>query len=290
MFCYMKLLSNEKVKNILCVLLGNTIFASAIAMFIIPNQIISGGTTGLAIFLNRQYGISMTAFIYAFNIVMFLLGWYFLGKKFALTTVLSTLYYPFILGVLQKIPGIEMVLEDKFMAVIFAGVVIGLGIGIVIKVDASTGGIDIPPLILNKKFGIPVAVTLWLLDITIILLQVVSAGKESIFYGITLIVVYTAVLNRVLLAGKSQIQVKVISKKYEEINEMILSKIDRGSTLVRSQSGFEKNDGFMVLSVINNRELNRMNKLVLEIDPHAFIIVGQVNEVRGKGFTLPKYI
>jgi len=286
----MKLLNNDKIKNILLVLLGNTIFATAIAMFIIPNQIISGGTTGLAIFLNRQYGVNMTLFIYAFNIVMFLLGWYFLGKKFALTTVLSTLYYPFILGILQKIPGISMVLDDKFMAVIFAGVVIGVGIGIVIKVDASTGGIDIPPLILNKKFGIPVAVTLWALDIIIILLQVVASEKESIFYGIVLIVTYTTVLNRVLLVGKSQIQVKVISKKYKEINEMILSKIDRGSTLVHSQSGYEKNDGFMVVSVINNRELNHMNRLILEIDPEAFIIVSQVNEVRGKGFTLPKHI
>lgn len=284
---YMK---NEKIKSILYILLGNTIFALAIAMFIIPNDLISGGTTGLALFLNRQYHVPMSLFIYAFNGAMFLLGFLCLGKKFAATTALSTVFYPFILGVVRSIPGIEMPLEDKFMAVIFAGIFVGIGIGIVIKVDASTGGIDIPPLILNKKFHVPVALTLWSLDISIILLQVVSSERESILYGIVLIVVYTIVLNRVLLIGKSQVQVSIVSSKYEEINQMILSKIDRGSTLIQSQTGYAKEHGYMVMSVINNRELNQLNKHVLEIDPHAFMIIGQVNEVKGKGFTLPKHL
>lgn len=286
----LEFLKHDKVKNILFILLGNTIFALAIAMFIIPNNLISGGTTGLAIFLNRQYGIPMSLFIYAFNGTMFVVGWYFLGKKFAATTALSTVYYPFIIGILQNIPGIQMKLDDTFMAVIFAGVIIGFGIGIVIKVDASTGGMDIPPLVLNKKFGIPVAVTLWTLDIIVILLQVISAPRDRIFYGIVLIVVYTYVLNRVLLVGKSQVQVKIVSKKYNEINQMILNQIDRGSTLICSQTGYQREDGLMVMSVINNRELNRLTKLVAEIDPQAFMVISQVNEVKGKGFTLPKHI
>lgn len=287
---WLEFLKHDKVKNILFILLGNTLFALAIAMFIMPNNLISGGTTGLAIFLNRQYGIPMSLFIYAFNGSMFVIGCYFLGKKFAASTALSTVYYPFIIGILQNIPAIQMKLDDTFMAVIFAGVMIGFGIGIVIKVDASTGGMDIPPLILNKKFGISVAVTLWTLDIIVILLQVISSPRDRIFYGIILIVVYTYVLNRVLLVGKSQVQVKIVSKKYNEINQMILSQIDRGSTLICSQTGYQKEDGYMVMSVINNRELNRLTKLVAEIDPQAFMVISQVNEVKGKGFTLPKHI
>ena len=286
----LKQFKNEKLKSVIFILLGNTLFALAVAMFIMPNELVSGGSTGLALFVNRQYGINMSIFISIFNGILFLVGWFCLGKKFAITTALSTVYYPIILAVLQQIPGIEMKLDDKFMAVIFAGVLIGVGIGIVIKVDASTGGIDIPPLILNKKFGIPVAVTLWTLDSIILLLQVISAERESILYGIVLIVVYTTILNKVLLVGKSQVQVKIVSTKYNEINEMILTKIDRGSTLIRSQTGFQKEEGFMVLSVINNRELNRLNKLVSEIDPKAFMMISQVNEVKGKGFTLPKHM
>lgn len=285
-----KLTLDDKIKNILFILLGNTIFALAVAMFILPNNLISGGTTGLALFLNRQYGIDMSLFIYIFNGIMFLLGLICLGKKFAATTVLSTVYYPFILGILQKFPQLQMKLDDQFMAVIFAGLLIGIGIGIVIKVDASTGGIDIPPLILNKKFHIPVAITLWTLDSSILLLQAFSAEKESIFYGIVLIIVYTYVLNRVLLVGKSQVQVNIISKNYEEINQMILTEINRGSTLIQSKTGFANDEGYMVMSVVNNRELNRLNKAVLEIDPQAFMVIGQVNEVKGKGFSLPKYM
>lgn len=284
------ILLNSKMKNIACILLGNTIFALAVSMFIIPNGLISGGSTGLALFVTRQFGINMSLFLLIFNGILFLIGWYYLGHKFALTTGLSTIYYPFILEILQKIPGINTQLEDKFLAVIFAGVLIGIGIGIVIKVDASTGGIDIPPLILNKKFGISVAVTLWVLDIAIILLQAMSTATESILYGIVLIVVYTTVLNRVLLVGKSQVQVKIVSKHYEEINKMILEKIDRGATLIRSKTGYQKEEGYVVMSVINNRELNRLNHLVMEIDPKAFMMISHVNEVKGRGFSLPKHV
>lgn len=281
---------NEKLKSVFFILLGNTIFALAVAMFILPNELVSGGATGLALFMNRQYGIHMSVFLSIFNGILFLVGWVCLGKKFAITTALSTVYYPTILAVLQEIPGIGMKLNDKFLAVVFAGVLVGIGIGIVIKEGASTGGIDIPALILNKKIGIPVAVTLWTLDSIIIILQVISTERESILYGIVLIVVYTTIINRVLLVGKSQVQVKIVSTKYDEINDMILTKINRGSTLIRSQTGFQKEEGFMVLSVINNRELNRLNKLVSEIDPSAFMIISQVNEVKGKGFTLPKHM
>lgn len=285
----MKLVLSEKIKSIALILLGNTIFALAIAMFVIPNGLISGGSTGLALFLYRQYGINMSIFLGMFNGALFLVGLFFLGKKFAVTTILSTVYYPIILGIIQEIPGIQMKLDDKFMAVVFAGVLIGGGIGIVLKQDASTGGIDIPPLILNKKFGVPVAVTLWSLDIIIILLQAFMTEREAILYGIILIIVYTSVLNRVMLLGKAQVQVSIVSAKYEEINEMILTKMDRGSTLIHSKTGYCKEDGYMVMTVINNRELPKLNKYITEIDPKAFLMIGQVNEVKGKGFTLPKH-
>ena len=185
---------------------------------------------------------------------------------------------------------LAMQIEDQLLAVLFAGIIIGAGIGIVIRVDASTGGVDIPALILFKKMGISVAVTLWTLDFIIIGLQVFNNSKESILYGLVLIVVYTTVLNRVLLLGQTQVQVKIISKKYSEINEAILTNLDRGSTLLQSKSGYAKDEGYMVLSVIANRDLQKMNKMVTEIDPYAFMIINQVNEVKGKGFTLPRNV
>ena len=144
----------KDIKNIIGILIGNTIYALAVAMFILPNNLITGGTTGMALFLNTTLNISVTLFVSIFNICMFLLGWKILGKKFALTTLISSFYYPFILGVLENIFKNEIMSNDTLLCVIFAGIMIGAAIGLVIRCGASTAGMDIPPLILNKKLGI----------------------------------------------------------------------------------------------------------------------------------------
>ena len=278
-----------QLKNILIILLGNTIYALAVVMFILPNNLITGGTTGLGIFLQNQFSIPLSAFVTTFNVTMFVLGAVVLGKKFALTTLLSTFYYPFILAVLQKIPAISnQVTTNPLVAVIYAGLMIGLGIGIVIKAGASTGGMDIPPLVLHKKFGIPVSVTLYILDFGVLILQIFRADMETVLIGILLVMLYTIVLDRVLLIGKSQVQVKIISKKYEEINSKIIEQLDRGSTLVHAETGLCHDQVKMVLTVISSRELTRLNEMVNEIDPEAFMIIHQVNEVKGRGFTLDR--
>ena len=285
---------NEKtvtaLKNLFYIILGNTLFALAIVMFIMPNNLITGGSTGIGLFLEQQFQIPVTLFVSVFNTALFILGFFFLGKRFAITTLVSTFYYPFILGVFQEMPGLSNVTRDPLLSVIFAGALIGTGIGIVLRVGASTGGMDIPPLILNKKFGIPVSTSLWVFDILILAVQMLFSDKERILYGILLVIIYTTLVDKVLLFGKSQIQVKIISKMHKEINEAIHSKIDRGSTLMYAQTGFEKVENPIVLSVITGRELARLKDVVLEIDPNAFMIVNHVTEVKGRGFTLPRNV
>ena len=286
--CMMKNSRKKYLKNLFYILLGNTIYAAAIVMFILPNNLITGGTTGLALFFNHQFNIPITVFVSIFNLIMFLLGFYVLGRKFALTTVISTFYYPFIFGILERIPELRGITNDHMLAVICGGIMIGFGIGIVIRVGASTGGVDIPPLVLYKKFAVPVSVSLYVIDFTILLLQMIFSNKEQVLYGILLVVIYTIVLDKVLLLGKSQLQVKIVSKNYEEINDMIINQLDRGSTLLHAETGFCRNDNLMVLTVISNRELSKLNQLVMEIDPDAFVIISQVNEVRGRGFSTQK--
>ena len=282
----MKNLSN--VKNILWILAGNTAYAMAVTMFILPNGLITGGTTGLALFFYHQFGLPIQAFVTVFNVAMFLVGAWVLGKRFALTTIISTFYYPFILSVFQRIPALGQMTRDNLLAVIFAGLLIGGGIGIVIRAGASTGGMDIPPLVLNKKMGLSVSGTMNGMDTAILLLQMVFSDKEMVLYGILLVLTYTTVLNKVLLLGQARMQVKIVSAYYEEINQAIASELDRGVTLFRSRTGHLKRDGYVVMSVVNNRELAQLNHLIQKIDPQAFIVINQVNEVRGRGFTLKK--
>ena len=278
----------QYLKNILIILLGNTIYALAVVMFILPNNLITGGTTGLGIFLQDQFGVPLSIFVSSFNIIMFCIGAFVLGRKFALTTLLSTFYYPVILAVMQKIPALSEVSVNPIVALIYAGLMIGVGIGIVIKAGASTGGMDIPPLVLHKKFGIPVSVTLYVIDFSVLILQFLYADTEQVLIGILLVMLYTIILDKVLLIGKSQVQVKIVSKQYEKMNEMIIHKLDRGCTLVHAETGLLHNNTKIVLTVISNRELTKLNQLVTEIDPSAFMIIHQANEVKGRGFTLDR--
>lgn len=278
----------SKMKNIFFVFLGNTIYALGITMFILPNQMITGGTTGLALSFHHYFQIPISVFVLSFNAVMFIVGAFILGKRFAFTTLISTFYYPIILGVFQKIPILEQVTNDRMLSTICGGIMIGFAIGIVIRAGASTGGMDIPPLVLNKKFGLPVSAMLYIFDFTILILQMLFSDSEQIVYGILLVLIYSVVLDKILFMGTAQTQVKIISEKYEEINREILKRLDRGTTFIHAQTGYMQNEQPIILTVISNRELVKLNQLVMEEDPKAFMVISHVNEVRGRGFSAKK--
>ncbi len=276
------------LKKIATVLAGNTVYALAVSLFILPNGLITGGTTGLALVSHAKLGIPIALFIGVFNIIMFVAGAFVLGKAFALTTMISTFYYPFILGVFERLSGNMVITQDRMLATVFSGLLIGAGIGMVIRAGASTGGMDIPPLILNKKWNLSISQTMSVFDCMILLSQMIFSSMEQILYGILLVLLYTMVLDKVLMTGRNQMQVKVISKKYDQISQEIQRRMDRGTTLLASEGGHLRESSFAVLTVISGRQLPKLNELVLEIDPNAFMIINQVTEVRGRGFTLHK--
>lgn len=275
-------------KKILWTLVGNTIYCLGVVMFALPLELITGGTTGLGLIANHLWGIPVEYFAAIFNVLMFGIAFRILGKQFALTAVISTFYFPFVLGVLQKIEGLQNFTTDPLLGAIFAGLLVGIGVGVVIRAGASTGGVDIPPLVLNKKFGLSVSVGLYVMDFLILLGQMVFRDKEQILYGLLMVIIYTIVMDKVLVNGKSQMQVKIISEQYEAINEMIQQEMDRGTTLLKSESGYLHKESMTILTVVSNREIVRLNQKVLQIDPKAFMIINQVNEVMGRGFSLHK--
>lgn len=275
-------------KRILFVILGNTIYALGVAAFVIPSGLITGGTTGLGLIANHYTGIPIEVFAGVFNVIMFVFAIFVLGKSFALTSLISTFYFPVALGLFQKVDFIQHLTTDPMLSTVFSGLAIGLGIGIVIKAGASTGGMDIPPLILNKKLGIPVSVGLNVFDFTILVGQMLFRDSEKSLYGILLVMIYTALVDKVLLMGKNQMQVKIISDRYEEINELIHEKLDRGTTLYKTETGYLRKEMFAILTVVSNRELAKLNDIVMENDPKAFMVINQVSEVKGRGFTLRK--
>ena len=278
----------KMIRDLPWVLIGNFMLALAVAMFILPYNILSGGVAGIAVALEPLFHIDPTMMVNALVLGMFVLGTVFLGKSFAVKTVISSLIYPVYLTVITRfVPILEL---DPMLASLYGGLIGGLGIGMVLRTGASTGGMDIPPLILNKKFRIPVALSMYFFDIFILLSQMIFSNTEEILYGIMSVLLTSIVLNQVLVFGAGDVQVLIISREYERINEIIQTDLDRGSTFLPIQTGFEKLDQKAVLCVLPNREMSHLNHCVQEIDPKAFIIINGVREVRGRGFTLDKHL
>lgn len=274
--------------SVLIVILGNMIYALAIKLFLLPSGLITGGTTGIALTVTYLFPINMSLFILLFNIVMLFAGYVLLGRQFALTTVISSFTYPIVLELYNQLLGDLVITTEPFLCVLFAGIGIGFGLSIVIRAGASTGGMDIPPLVLNKYFKIPVSVGIYLFDSIILLAQALYNPFEKVLYGIALMIVYSTVIDKVILMGTSKTEVTVVSTKSREIADAILQQVDRGCTILYGEGGYTQKHTHVVLSVVSNRELPKLERLIHSIDPESFMIVKRVTEVSGKGFTISK--
>ena len=279
---------SKLIKQVSIIIVGLTIYAFGLAVFVLPTDMIAAGTTGMALLAQRLWGIPISTFVTVFNVLMFGLGFIELGKTFALTTLVATFYYPVILDVAIAVVGDMVITQDPMLCAIFSGIIIGFSLGIVIKAGASTGGMDIPPLVLKKRFGIPVSASMYFFDAVILVGQMPFGDKERILYALIMVMVYTMVLDKVLMMGSKQIQVKIFSAKYEEISRAIQEKMDRGTTLLNMEGGHSRQKSMAILSIVSGRELSKINDIVMEIDENAFMIVNQVGEVRGRGFTMTK--
>lgn len=211
-----------------------------------------------------------------------------MGRKFALTTVVSTFVYPIALGFFEKLFGDLVLTQDLFLCTVFSGLGIGGSLGIVIRAGASTGGMDIPPLVLNHYFKIPVSVSMYVFDFCILLVQAVGNPPEKVLYGLILVMTYTLVLDKLMLMGTTRTEVRVISEHAQEIREAILAEMDRGVTMLSGETGYLKKQTQMIFSVISNREVPKIEKLIHTIDPESFMVVNRVSEVSGRGFSMKK--
>ncbi len=278
----------SRIFPLLLVLVGNILYALTIKFFVLPANLMSCGTTGLALIANHLLNIPVSVFIFCFNVVMLALGWIILGRQFAMTTVFSSLFYPLALELLNRTFGDVRITENMMLNVIFAAICLAVSLGLVLRGGASTGGMDIPPLILKKYFHIPVSASLWVFDFCILIAQTAFHPTEDLLYGILLIIIISIALNKVLLFGTSRTEVKIVSKESDRIREAILSRVDRGVTLLQGQGGYRQEDTQVILSVVSNYEVPKIQQLARQIDPDCFIIITSVTEVWGRGFSYGK--
>ena len=240
--------------NALVLLVGNGLYSLTVVLLLVPSGLVTGGATGIALAANRLTGLPTSWVMLAVNLIMLVVGWVLLGRRFALSTLASTFLSPLTMAVWEQLFAGVVLTDDLLLCTLFAGFGIGGALGLVIRAGGSTGGMDIPPLVLQKYFRIPVAASMTVFDLAILL-------------------------------GEKRTEVKIISTRTDELRCAILSDLDRGVTLLSSEGGYLRQPGQLLLTVISNRELPRLEKLVRAIDPGSFMIVSEVTEVWGQGFS-----
>lgn len=270
------------------ILLGNALYSLAVALFLEPAGLITGGATGIALAIGRLTGLSVSGLLLFINLAMLVWGWAVLGRAFALNTLASSVLSPAFLGLFEGLLAGRVLTEDIFLCTVFAGLGIGVALGLVIRSGASTGGLDIPPLVLNKWFKLPVSATMLAFDIVVLLMQAVFSPVQQVLYGIVMVLIHTIVMDKMLMLGASRTEVKIVSSQSDAICAAILAQLDRGVTILHGEGGYTHEPSAVLLSIVSNRELPRLEKLAHSIDPTCFLIVSHVTEVSGRGFSLDK--
>lgn len=278
----------DSIKKILMILFSSLLYALAVKLFIVPSGLVTGGVTGIGLSVEHFFKIDLSGFILAINMLFLLIAYGLLGKSLFANTILASLSMPIILKTLDFLIKDDVLTQDLFLCTVFAGILIGASITICLKAGASSGGVDILCLLLKKYFRIPVSISLWVFDFLILLSQALFQGVEKVLYGLVLVLIYTIVMDRLLVIGTSKMELKIISDKTQEIREQILIQLNRGMTILSGEGGYTLEKKQIILSVVNNKELVQIEKFIHQIDPAAFIIISKVNEVSGKGFTMPK--
>ena len=270
------------------ILFGNALYSLAVALFLEPAGLITGGATGIALAIGRLTGLPVSGLLLFINLAMLVWGWAVLGRAFALNTLASSILSPAFLGLFEGLLAGRVLTEDIFLCTVFSGLGIGVALGLVIRSGASTGGLDIPPLVLNKWFKLPVPATMLTFDISVLLMQAVFSPVQQVLYGVVMVLIHTIVMDKMLMLGASRTEVKIVSSQSDAICAAILAQLDRGVTILHGEGGYTHEPSAVLLSIVSNRELPRLEKLAHSIDPTCFLIVSHVTEVSGRGFSLDK--
>ena len=277
----------QQLKVLLYTLVGNTMLAFAVCAFIVPQGFMLGGSSGISLMVQQVLPIRLSIITAVVNISLFTLGLVFMGWKFAANSLLSTIVYPIIMAVMESTPvGNLFVGEDMLICALYCSVLIGAGIGLVVRVGGSTGGMDIPPCILQKFFGIPVGKSLLFFDGAIVLAQVLIKGPEGILYSLLILVLTSAVIDHTVVSGEATVQVIIISPEYDRIRHEILDNINCGVTMMDIETGMTAEKRQAILSVVYAKKYPEIRDAALKIDKSAFIIASDVKNVNGQGYTL----
>lgn len=275
---------SRKLAKIAAIIFGNLLVALAVTAFIVPHGLVLGGSTGIALVVTHLVSLQLSLVVLIANVVLFVLGAACLGRAFATSTILSTFAYPLAMAILETLP-LDGFVEDPMLAALCGGALMGAGAGLILRAGGSSGGTDIIALIAQKYLHVNVSALLWAIDACVIACQLPFSDSEQTLLGILALTLLTIVMNRVMVMGRSQVQLLIFSSEHQTIREKILGEQDAGVTMIPIEQGYTRREGQAILSVVPRRKLWAIREMITTVDPAAFWVISEVNEVRERSLS-----
>jgi len=268
----------QVILNLLLISIGSALVAVAINGILIPHQFVSGGLVGLALIIHYIFKSLSVGWLYLLmNIPLFALGWKFVGRRFFYYSVPGMVIFSAAVAFV-KIP---LPVQDKILSALFAGIITGIGSGIILKSKGSAGGSDIFSVILLNRFSVRVGNTILSFNVIVLAAASVLFSLDSALYTLVYMYVSTRIVELVLTGLSQRKAMIIISPKWEEISRKILEEIVRGVTFIKGQGAYSGQDENILYTVVTFRELPRVKEIIREADPGAFVVVHETLEVMG---------
>lgn len=276
-----------KIKNIIGILIGAAIFSFGFVHFNMQSELGEGGFSGITLILYFVLHWDPALMNLILNIPMFIVGWKLLGRKSFIYTIIGTVSVSVFLKIFQIYEFQMGLQDDKFLAALYAGVFVGIGLGIVFRFGGTTGGVDIIARLANKYIGWSMGKTMFTFDVFVILASWATfLDARSMMYTLVAVYVGGRLIDFVQEGSYSGKGALIISPHYEEIANLISTKMERGITLFTAQGHYTKNHQPVLYCVVGRNEIVRLKSIINAIDPHAFVSIIEVHDVAGEGFTL----
>ncbi len=266
--------------NLLLISAGSVICAVGIKGILVPKHFLAGGVTGLALLAHYVFASLPIGFLYfLLNIPLFVIGWMFVGKRFFWYSLAGMIIFSAV--IFWPFPVFPV--EDMILNALTAGIITGLGSGMILRSLGSAGGLDILSIILFKRFSVRPGTTVMAFHAIMLLIALFRLPMERVLYTLIYFFINAYVVNLVVIGLSQRKAIMIISPQWKEISRQIMEKLQRGVTVVQGEGGYSGQQLHILYSVITLTELSRFKEMVRKIDPHAFVVVTETLEVMGKG-------
>lgn len=274
------------VIDIIYTIIGSIIVGISYNLFLLPGSIAAGGISGLSTILNHLYGTSPAFIQFIFNVPIFILGWFTLGRSFSLKTVIATFIVPFTIYLTAGLTKVGS--NDAFLASLYGGIVLGIGLGLVYRGNGSTGGTATLAQIVKKYTGLSSGFCQLIVDAFVVVLSAFVFNFELALYALISIYVTSKVIDIVQLHAGDNKMVFIITTKEQEIINLIHEHVERGVTSVNAFGGYNREGKSLLFSVMEQKEAIYFKQIITREEPDSFVIFINTSDIIGRGFSTAK--